>query len=182
METWKYIREILILPVAELIVIPGVILWLTGPDTFGVWQSVPASRLGLPILGSLIICLGFALLVATIRQFVKAKTGTLAPWRISQRLVVWGVYRHVRNPMMTGVLFIILGEAILTASAPLLIWFLVFGGVTEVFIRLIEEPALRTQFGSDYLTYKQNVPRWIPRLRAWTPLGSDAETNSERQC
>ena len=175
METWKYLREILILPIAELIVVPGVLLWLTGPDTFDLWQSIPATRLSLPILGTLSICLGFALLVTTVRQFAKAKTGTIAPWRVSQRLVVQGVYRHVRNPMMTGVLTILLGEAILIASLPVLIWFIVFVGVTAVYIPLIEEPALLKQFGTEYLSYKRNVPRWIPQLRPWNPPGTESQ-------
>ena len=39
METWKHLRAILLLPVMGTLVIPGVILWLTGPDTLGLWQS-----------------------------------------------------------------------------------------------------------------------------------------------
>ena len=31
-----------------------------------------------------------------------------------------------------------------------------------------EEPALRRTFGKEYQFYCANVPRWIPRLRAWT--------------
>jgi protein-S-isoprenylcysteine O-methyltransferase Ste14 len=35
------------------------------------------------------------------------------------------------------------------------------------FVRLYEEPTLRKIFGADYEDYCKNVPRWIPRLRAW---------------
>jgi protein-S-isoprenylcysteine O-methyltransferase Ste14 len=81
--------------------------------------------------------------------------------------VIQGVYRHVRNPMISGVFFVILGEAILTVSLPLFGWFLIFVAVNAVYIPLVEEPGLVKRFGDDYLTYKKNVPRWIPRLRAW---------------
>ena len=64
-------------------------------------------------------------MVATIRLFVTVGKGTLAPWEPPQRLVVQGVYRHVRNPMISGVLCVLLGESVLTASLPLFRWFLV---------------------------------------------------------
>jgi len=47
METWKHLRAILLLPFMVTVVIPGVILWLTGPDTLGLWQSAPATRVAL---------------------------------------------------------------------------------------------------------------------------------------
>jgi protein-S-isoprenylcysteine O-methyltransferase Ste14 len=106
-------------------------------------------------------------MVVTIRLFVKVGQGTLAPWNPPQRLVVRGVYRHVRNPMSAGVFFILLREAVLAASFPILGWFAVFVVVNAVYIPLAEEPGLVKRFGSDYLTYTQNVPRWIPRLRPW---------------
>jgi protein-S-isoprenylcysteine O-methyltransferase Ste14 len=92
--------------------------------------------------------------------------GTLAPWNPPQYLVIQGVYRHVRNPMIAGIFFILLGEAVVAASLPLLVWFLVFVVINSLYIPLSEEPGLVKRFGSDYLTYKQNVPRWIPRSRA----------------
>jgi hypothetical protein len=67
MKAWKHIRAILLLPVMVAVVIPGVILCLTGPDTLGLWQSYPATRVGLPAVGSALMCLGLVLMVATIR-------------------------------------------------------------------------------------------------------------------
>jgi protein-S-isoprenylcysteine O-methyltransferase Ste14 len=56
--------------------------------------------------------------------------------------VVRGVYRHVRNPMISGVFFVLLGEAMLAASLPILGWFIVFVVVNVVYIPLAEEPGL----------------------------------------
>jgi protein-S-isoprenylcysteine O-methyltransferase Ste14 len=148
-------------------VIPGTILVLTGVDTLDLWQSNPATRVGLPVVGAILLCLGLVLMVATIRLFVTVGQGTLAPWDPTQRLVVQGVYRHVRNPMIAGVLFVLLGEAILAASLPLLGWFALAVIVNAVYIPLSEEPGLVKRFGADYLAYQQNVPRWIPRLWPW---------------
>ena len=73
--------------------------------------------------------------------------------------------------MMSGVLFVLLGEALLTASLPLFCWFLVAGVVYALYIPLSEEPGLIKRFGDDYLTYKRNVSRWVPR---WTPWDGEA--------
>ena len=81
--------------------------------------------------------------------------------------MVRGVYRHVRNPMISGVLFVLLGESVLTASVPLFCWFLIVALVYAIYIPLSEEPGLVKRFGDEYLTYKRNVPRWVPRLTPW---------------
>ena len=167
----KHLRAIIMLPGMVLVVIPGMILWLAGTDSLGLWQSVPASRIVLPSIGVTCICLGLSLMIATIRLFVTVGKGTLAPWEPTQKLVVQGVYRHVRNPMMSGALFVLLGEALLTASLPLFCWFLVAGVVYALYIPFSEEPGLTKRFGDDYLTYKRNVPRWVPR---WTPWDGEA--------
>ena len=81
--------------------------------------------------------------------------------------------------MIAGVFFVLVGEAVLAASLPLLVWFAVFVVVNAVYIPLAEEPGLVKRFGGDYLAYKQNVPRWIPRLRGWPtqPPGPDTTTS-----
>jgi protein-S-isoprenylcysteine O-methyltransferase Ste14 len=167
MEAWKHLRAIILLPGMVTLVIPGTILWRTGMDSNGLWQSVPAFRLILPIMGVICICVGLLLMTATIRLFVTVGKGTLAPWEPPQRLVVQGVYRHVRNPMISGVFFVLLGESVVTASVPLFRWFLIFAAINAIYIPLLEEPGLVKRFGDDYVTYKQNVSRWIPRLTPW---------------
>jgi protein-S-isoprenylcysteine O-methyltransferase Ste14 len=167
MEVWKHLRAILLLPGMVLVVIPATLLWLGGLGSFHLWQSFPASRLILSIIGIICICLGLALMIATIRLFVMVGKGTLAPWEPPQRLVVRGIYCHVRNPMMSGALFVLLGEAVLAASLPLFCWFAFAGVVYAVYIPLSEEPGLVKRFGEDYVIYKQNVPRWIPRWKPW---------------
>jgi hypothetical protein len=122
------------------VVVPGTLLLVTGPDAFDLWQSYPATRVGLPVIGGVLACLGLVLLVATIRLFVTVGRGTLAPWNPTKRLVVRGVYRHVRNPMIAGVFFALLGEAFLGESLPLPCWFVVFVISNAVYILLAEEP------------------------------------------
>ena len=74
--------------------------------------------------------------------------------------------------------FMLLWEAVLAASLPLLGWFTLFVVANALYIPLAEEPGLVKRFGEDYLSYKQNVPRWVPRLRGWPtqPPGQDTKT------
>jgi protein-S-isoprenylcysteine O-methyltransferase Ste14 len=163
----KHLRAIALLPGVVTLAIPGIILWRTGMDSWGLWQSVPATRIVLPVMGVVCICLGLVLMTATIRLFATVGKGTLAPWEPPQRIVVRGVYRHVRNPMISGVLFVLLGESVLTASVPLFQWFIIFVIINFIYISLLEEPMLVNRFGDNYVTYKRNVPRWLPRLTPW---------------
>jgi protein-S-isoprenylcysteine O-methyltransferase Ste14 len=168
MEAWKHIRAIVLLPGMVTLVIAVTLLWLGGMDSFNLWQSLPALRIVLPMVGVICICLGLLLMIATIRLFVKVGKGTLAPWEPLQGLVVQGVYRHVRNPMISGVLFVQLGESMITASLPLFCWFVVARVINALYIPLSEEPGLIKRFGDDYLTHKRNVPRWVPRRSPWS--------------
>jgi protein-S-isoprenylcysteine O-methyltransferase Ste14 len=118
-------------------------------------------------------------MVSTNRLFATVGHGTLAPWNPPQRLVVRGIYRHVRNPMMLGVCSILFGEALFTASLPLLCWFTFFVIVVMIVIPLVEEPGLVRRFGEDYVVYRQNVPRWIPRRTPWDQ--GSVVTSSRRQ-
>src|SRR5215217_4187248 len=124
MGAWKHLRAILLLPGMVLVVIPGLILWRGGFDTLGLWRSSPSSQVILSVIGVPCVCLGLLLMVTTIRLFVAVGKGALAPWEPPQQLVIRGVYRHVRNPMVSGVLFVLLGESLLTASQPLVCWLL----------------------------------------------------------
>jgi protein-S-isoprenylcysteine O-methyltransferase Ste14 len=119
-----------------------------------------------------LIGVGLSLMVATILLFVTIGKGTLAPWNPTERLVVQGVYRYVRNPMISGVFFILLGQAVTAASLPLACWFLAFVVVNVIYIPLVEEPGLAKRFREEYLAYKQSVPRWLPRMRPWTPTAA----------
>ena len=167
MRTLRHLLAIVLLPGLVTIVVPAEIIRRTGTLNVG-WGLMPA--LGwLPwLLGSVFVGLGLLLMYKTISLFASVGEGTLAPWDPPRRLVVRGVYRRVRNPMISGVLFVLLGEAALLGSPPILIWFLVVFALNAVYIPLIEERSLANRFGDEYLDYRRNVPRWIPRLRPWT--------------
>jgi protein-S-isoprenylcysteine O-methyltransferase Ste14 len=115
------------------------------------------------------------LLAATIRLFISVGQGTLAPWDPPQKLVVAGPYRYVRNPMHSGVFITLYGEGLLFGSLPILIFVTIVFVFHWFYIPLTEERWLADQFGEDYQVYKQNVPRWIPRLTPWQGNQVDAQ-------
>lgn len=88
-------------------------------------------------------------MVATVRLLARVGQGTLAPWDPTQHLVVEGMYRHVRNPMIAGVFAVLLGEAWLAASVPLFLWCTFFVLVNALYIPLLEEPGLVKRFGDE---------------------------------
>ena len=166
MSTLRHLRAVVLLPFMVTVVIPGLIVLFT--DTTHLGWGLPTSLWFLPfLLAGFLIALGFLLFGWTVSLFANAGQGTLAPWDPTQRLVVLGPYRHVRNPMISGVLSVLLGEAALLGSLPLFVWFVCFFTLNQLYIPLFEEPGLERRFGEAYRRYKQSVPRWVPRLKAW---------------
>ena len=107
--------------------------------------------------------------VQAFRGFCEARVGrgTLAPWDPTRRLVAEGPYRHVRNPMISGVLLMLVGEALLSRSGVLALWAGAFLLINHTYFLLSEEPGLERRFGDSYRVYRAHVPRWIPRPRPW---------------
>jgi protein-S-isoprenylcysteine O-methyltransferase Ste14 len=118
------------------------------------------------ILSLICIGAGTALLGACIVEFARSGRGTLSPADPPRQLVVRGLYRYVRNPMYLSVTTIVLGEALLTSSAALTLYWAIWFLVVNLFVIGYEEPNLRRRFGSSYDEDKRHVPRWIPRRPA----------------
>jgi len=154
-----------ILPFTVLLIIPAVILWATG-FRIGWGLGLPWDAV-IVLAGALLMGSGLYYLSITIWLFISIGRGTLAPWSPTSKLVVIGPYRHVRNPMISGVLMTLLGESIAFGSIGIFICFLLFLIINHIYFIYSEEPGLARRFGDEYLSYKRNVPRWIPRLRPW---------------
>ena len=162
---WAVIKAIVILPGTGLLFIPAVLLWLTRTTRFASHMATPGQILFW--VGLFIGLSGLGLLLWTMRLFSRLGRGTPAPWEPPKQLVVAGPYRHVRNPMITGVLLVQLAEALLLRSWPLAAWMVFFFIANTVYFPLAEERDLERRFGMEYAEYRKNVPRWIPRLRPW---------------
>jgi protein-S-isoprenylcysteine O-methyltransferase Ste14 len=159
---WRHVKAIGLLPAMVTIAIPAVIL-VTGGTNLGWGLEAPWSVLPVFAGAALVLC-GLAVWWWTVRLFAREGEGTLAPWDPTRKLVVAGPYRYVRNPMITGVLLVLLGEAALFGSPWILVWALAFFAVNAAWFPLVEEPGLVERFGDEYEQYRRHVPRWVPRL------------------
>jgi len=164
---WGLIRTIIILPGTVLVFIPATIVWLTlGSRWAASWSGAGTAGFW---VGILLLCAGLVLACWTVTLFMRFGQGTPAPWDPPKKLVVRGPYRHVRNPMITSVMFMLTAESLLFRSWPLAAWLLFAFLANAIYFPLVEEKGLAKRFGDAYLQYKAHVPRWLPRVTPWTP-------------
>ncbi len=156
----------LVLPFTVLVIIPYLII---ADPTLPLLKHADRITIAASIIGALLVVIGLAGMAMTIKMFIQIGKGTLAPWSPTKKLVVKGLYAHLRNPMISSVLFILLGEVFLFESWKLLVWWMVALAVNHAYFILVEEPGLYRRFGEEYRIYKDNVPRWIPRISPWEP-------------
>jgi protein-S-isoprenylcysteine O-methyltransferase Ste14 len=150
-----------ILPVIVLIIVP-----------LNIEKNILPHNTFALIAGLLLIFTGLYIMILTITKFVRIGKGTLAPWSPTGKLVIDGMYRYVRNPMIIGVLIVLTGESIAILSLNIFIWTLIFFIINNIWYIFYEEPDLEKKFGDEYRKYKKSVPRWIPRLE---PYKTDPE-------
>jgi protein-S-isoprenylcysteine O-methyltransferase Ste14 len=141
-------------------IVMGLIPWLlTG------WRVLDPQPYWAPVrvVGALLLVAGAIVLVQAFVRFVVEGLGTPAPVAAPERLVVGGLYRHVRNPMYLAGLAAIVGQAMLLGQLGLLLYAAVVGAASFAFVHFYEEPALRRRFGEPYERYLREVPGWLPR-------------------
>jgi protein-S-isoprenylcysteine O-methyltransferase Ste14 len=156
----------LLLPLGVVVVMPIFIIAVSGSTVFGINFFWPLPQ----VLFGLIVCvLGIKLMSMTVRMFATEGGGTLAPWDPPEKLVVMGIYRYMRNPMITGVEVVLLGESFLLGSLGIFIWAIVFFAANTLYFHYSEEKGLEERFGQAYIDYKKNVPMWRPRTHPWNP-------------
>jgi protein-S-isoprenylcysteine O-methyltransferase Ste14 len=125
------------------------------------------------VIGVIAIAAGAAVLVSAFVRFVVEGAGTPAPIAPTERLVVGGLYRYVRNPIYLAVVTIILGQALALGYPALLAYGIAVCVAFGTFVKLYEEPTLQRRYGAQYDAYRAAVPAWLPRLHRWTPANED---------
>lgn len=145
-------------------VVAGVVPWLLTR-----WQVREPLPYWLParVIGLALVTIGLAVLASTFVRFVTEGIGTPAPVAPTERLVVGGLYRYVRNPMYVAVLAIVVGQALALGQPALLLYAAVLWIAFAGFVRWYEEPVLAKRFGGRYDAYRRAVPAWRPRWRPW---------------
>jgi protein-S-isoprenylcysteine O-methyltransferase Ste14 len=145
-----------ILPITVLVIVP---VWIEKNWMININFSLFA--------GSMLVLTGVMIMAVCISSFIRIGRGTLAPWSPTKKLVVRGLYRYVRNPMILGVLIVLLGEALALKSQNILIWAASFFVINTIYFIVYEEPDLENRFGDEYREYKKHVSRWLPRRKPY---------------
>ena len=119
------------------------------------------------ILGAVFVVIGESIRLAGVAA---AGTVTRRRSRTVQRLVTYGIFAWMRNPLYVGNFLIWMGFTVISG----VLWFLpvaiVLFGIEYTLIVRYEEGVLESIFGDEYLSYKARTSRWIPR-----PPGTDED-------
>ncbi len=126
-----------------LVLAPGVVAGL-GPWWLTQWRVRDPSPFWVPlrVVGVIVLAAGAAVLVHAFARFVLEGLGTPAPIAPTERLVVGGFYRYVRNPMYLAVVATVVGQALMLGQPILYVYAAGFAVVVAAFVQLYEEPTL----------------------------------------
>ena len=130
---------------------PFVLVALLAPGDASSWNW---------IVGAVLVVFGEWIRLAGVAA---AGTVTRRRSRDVQRLVTYGIFRWVRNPLYVGNFFIWMGFVVISG----VLWFLPLAillfALEYTFIVAYEEGVLESIFGQEYLDYKKATTRWVPR-------------------
>ena len=135
---------------------PALVLWGSGSSF---WPPSGPNRW----IGGAILVAAHGLLLRPVRAFIVEGRGTQVPIAPPGLLVRSGLYTRVRNPMYLNYFAIVLGEAVLYRSLPLVAYAAVFFATLHAYVVGFEEKELRRRFGAEYDAYCARVGRWLPR-------------------
>jgi len=160
----RHLAAIIVLPFTVTVLVP---FWIA--KNYGLKPGIGSSTgpIVVQAIGIALLAVGLVLFLASLVKFATRGKGTLAPWDPPRAFVVDGPYRYVRNPMISGVFFILFGEASVLLSRPHAAWAAAFVALNMVFIPFVEEPQLERRFGDSYQEYRRHVRRFVPHLRPW---------------
>ena len=112
------------------------------------------------IAAAVLIMAGFGIAMWSGATFTRAGTELQPTSEVNAKLVTYGPFRYMRNPMYTGLLLVSLGIALHFGT----VWFflvpvILFLLLNATFIPY-EEGKMERQFGAQFRDYKSRTPRW----------------------
>lgn len=134
--------------------------WLPVP-----FLLVPLLASGAPDAMNWILGIGLIAFGEVIRLAGVAAAGTVTRRRSRtvQRLVTYGIFAWMRNPLYVGNFLIWMGFIVISD----VLWFIPVAialfAIEYTLIVRYEEGVLESIFGTEYLAYKDRTSRWFPR-------------------
>ena len=134
----------------------------------GLTRAEFASPLSRTVGGVLFVVIGAFGLSCGILMAVRGG-GTPLPLDCTQRLVIAGPYRYVRNPMAIAS-FTQGGTVGIYLGSPLVLAYALAGAVFwHLVLRRWEEADLERRFGAPFRRYRAQVRCWLPRRTPYEP-------------
>ncbi|UOB17149.1 methyltransferase family protein [Abyssalbus ytuae] len=152
----KTILQILSVWSITLILFPWIII-----DAFEIETT---SSQAIKILSYIIFVFSSILGLSSAYVLVKYGNGTPLPADQTQKLVVIGSYKYVRNPMAIAGMGQGLAISLYFGSIHILIYTIIGGLLWHIVVRPIEEKNMFKRFGKDYQMYHEKVKLWTPKF------------------
>ena len=136
----------------------GLMMW----SFFKVFPALTLNWTYSAVAAVVMVLLGLVISLGGVVSFKRANT-TMDPKHPDQAstLISSGIYRYSRNPMYLGVLFMLVGWGFYLANLLSILCILIFIGYITRFQIIPEERLLQEKFGSEFLSYKRRVRRWL---------------------
>ena len=136
----------------------GLMMW----SFFKVFPALTLNWTYSAVAAVVMVLLGLVISLGGVVTFKGANT-TMDPKHPDQAstLISSGIYRYSRNPMYLGVLFMLVGWGFYLANLLSILCVLIFVGYITRFQIIPEERLLQEKFGSEFLSYKRRVRRWL---------------------
>jgi protein-S-isoprenylcysteine O-methyltransferase Ste14 len=154
----KTVVQIVCIWILALVVIPYVLL-----DAFDS-NLTPVLGFATGLGVGLFLCSSLLGLISAYVMVLKGD-GTPLPLDQTNKLVVSGPYRYVRNPMAIAGIGQGIAVAIAFTSIPIFVYSVLGALVWHIVVRPFEERDMVKRFGDDYVEYCEKVFCWIPRMR-----------------
>ena len=114
----------------------------------------------LNIIVVILLIVGLVIAIVARRTLARNWSGAVA-LKEDHELITTGLYQHVRHPIYTGMLLMILGTELSFATLGAGIGFLII--LVGILLKLKQEEALLTKhFAQEYLSYKKRAKTLIP--------------------
>ncbi len=159
---FKTFSQIVVVWSVILAVLPNLLVWIE--------QKIGFEQISFPFQTALSVVLFVLASVPGVWAAIvmsKYGKGTPLPLDHATEFVVQGPYAYIRNPMaFSGILQGIV-VALFFGSPLVLIYALMGSLIWQVIFRPLEEDDLEARFGAEYLSYKEAVRCWVPRVVAY---------------
>ena len=146
------------IPPPIIALVCAALMWILGRSFTG----LDFNFLNRKLVSALLLLVGLSIDIFALFKFRQKQT-TINPMKpdMSTELVITGIYKHSRNPMYLGLVFILCSWVMFLGNAASIILLPAFVLYITKFQISPEEKIMQEKFSESFSEYKQKVRRWI---------------------